>query len=68
MRGEREERESLCRSVFRKGTEPDREAFAEAMAGGIALLEGGVILKGERKKGGPAEGDKGSGGAVREGK
>ena len=49
MRGEREENTELCRSVFRAGTEPDREEFAKAMARVIALLEGGAFTEQGRK-------------------
>lgn len=50
MYGEREEKASLCRSVFRMGTEPDREEFAKAMARVIAGSEGGVFRERSRKE------------------
>lgn len=34
--------ESVCKSVFRTGDEPTKEAFTKAMARLIARLEGGI--------------------------
>ncbi len=65
MHSEREEKARLCRSVFRTGTEPDRDEFAKAMARVIAGLEGGAFREGCRKEG--REPEKGKKSAGREG-
>ena len=68
MYGEREEKAGLCRSVFRTGTEPDREEFAKAMARVIAGLEGGVFREVSRKEDRePEKGEKSADSQGREG-
>lgn len=47
--------ESVCKSVFKTGDEPTKEAFTQAMAKLIARLEGGMAEKPIPKDEVPAE-------------